>query len=432
MGVVKYMVNRLKEDLVETGKFGRTPPKRIERYDQLDPKKGVSRPAGTGENRKIRDYAVERMKEAGLSVRIDKVGNIFGRKEGSKTNKDSVMCGSHLDSVINGGMFDGALGVFSAIEAVRRMNDEGFENERSLEVVVFTAEEGSAFSPTLLGSSVLVGKLSVDEALNRKNAMGQTLEEALENIGYKGSFERSLDDVEYFVEMHIEQGPVLDTQGISVGIVESIAGIAWIMATILGEENHAGTTPMRMRKDALVAASDIISFINERASEMVEKLGASTVGTVGKLSVFPNGTNIVPGKVEMGIDIRDVVEENMEHLTNETLQAMKDVEKKYGVDIRTELLPMHMPTRLSAEVIDIIDNSARQLGIVPKRMNSGAGHDSQNMAERVNTGMIFVPSVNGISHAPMEWTSWEDIENGVKVLTQTLKTCQGYREGSIR
>lgn len=415
------MVNKLKEDLIETSRFGRTPPKRVKRYDQLDPKKGVTRLAGTEENRKMRDYAVDRMKEVGLKVKIDKVGNIFGKKEGSKRNKGTVMFGSHLDSVINGGMFDGALGVFGAIEAVRRMNDEGFKNERALEIVVFTGEEGSAFFPSILGSSVLVGKLSVDEALSRKNATGQTLGEVLENIGYKGSIERGLDDIEYFVEMHIEQGPILDKENISVGIVENITGIIGILLTILGQENHAGTTPMRMRKDALVAASNIISFVNKRANDMVERLGSSTVGTVGKLNVFPNCINIVPGKVEMGIDIRDVVPKNMESLKNEVLKVAKDIGKKYGVDIRTELAFIHMPTVLSGEVVTAIDNSARQVGIMAKRMNSGAGHDSQNMAGKVKTGMIFVPSVNGISHAPLEWTNWEDIEKGTQVLTQTLK-----------
>lgn len=416
-----YMVDRLKEDLVETSQFGRTPPKKIERSDELDPENGVTRPTGSEGNKRIRDYAVARMKEAGLKVDVDKLGNIFGRKEGSKTTRGSVMSGSHLDSVINGGMFDGALGVFSSIEAVRRMNDDGFDNDMPIEVVVFTGEEGSAFSPTLLGSSVLAGKLSIDEALSRKNAMGQTLEEALGNIGYKGSFEKSLDDIEYFVEMHIEQGPILDKEGMSIGIVDSISGVAWIMATILGEGNHAGTTPMRVRKDALVAASEIVAFINKRANEMAEKLGASTVGTVGKLNVFPNGTNIVPGRVEMGIDIRDVIPKNMESLKNETLKAMKDIERKYGVDIHTELALMHSPVTLSDEVIDVIDSSAKQVGVMAKRMISGAVQDCQNMAEKVKAGMIFVPSVNGISHAPLEWTNWEDIREGAEVLTQTLK-----------
>jgi len=423
------MVNRLKEDLIATGSLGRDPPKRVERYDQLDPQNGVTRPAGTEANQKTRDYAVERMKEAGLSVSIDTLGNISGRKEGSQANKGTVMSGSHLDSVINGGMFDGALGVFGAIEAVRRMNDEGFENERPLEIAVFTGEEGSAFSPTLLASSVLAGKISVHDALNRKNAAGQTLGEVLQNIGYKGSFERSLDDVEYFVEMHVEQGPILGKEGISVGVVESITGITWIMLTILGQENHAGTTPMGMRKDALVAASDIVSLVNKQAREMVEKLGSATVGTVGKLNVFPNGTNIVPGRVEMGIDIRDVVPENMVSLKNEILEAIKDVEKRHEVDIRVELPEVHVPAKLSDEVVNTIDSSARQIGITPRRMNSGAGHDAQNMSKIVKTSMIFVPSVNGISHAPMEWTNWEDIEKGVQVLTQTLKNLSRMAKG---
>lgn len=415
------MVDRLKRDLIETGSIGRTPPKKIERYDQLDSENGLMRPTGTAANKEMSDYAAERMKEIGLEVKIDKVGNMFGRKEGSKTNKGVVMCGSHLDSVLNGGMLDGALGVFADIEAVRRMKDEGFENERPIEIVVFTGEEGSAFSPTLLGSSVLVGKMTVEEAWNRKNAAGQTLREALDSIGYVGDFVRKLDDVEYSVEMHIEQGPVLFKEGISVGIVENIVGLSWIMATITGEENHAGTTPMKMRKDALVAASDIISFVNRRANEMVEKMGAATVGTVGKLNVFPNGTNIVPGRVEMGIDIRDVVGKNMENLVNETAQVMEEVKKRYGVNIRVEFPPRHDPAALSTEVINTIEKSAKEIGVISKRMNSGAGHDSQNMAEKVKAGMIFVPSINGKSHAPMEWTEWGDIEKGVTVLTQTLK-----------
>ncbi len=415
------MTNRLKEDLIETSQFGRTPPKKIESYDQLDPEKGVVRPDGTEGNKKIRDYTVARMKEAGLQVKIDKVGNIFGRKEGSSTDKGTVMSGSHLDSVINGGMFDGVLGVYTALEAVRRINDEGFENERPLEVVVFTGEEGSAFTPALLGSSVLAGQVSVDEALNRKNAAGQTLGEALENIGYKGSFESSLDDVEYFVETHIEQGPVLDKEGISVGVVDGIVGITWIMATILGEKNHAGGTPMKARKNALVAAADIVSFVNQQANEMVDKLGSATVGTVGKLNVFPGGITIIPGKVEMGIDIRDVVPKNLENLENEILKAMEDTRKKYGVDIRTEVQHIHVPVTPSAEVVNIIDSSASQVGVTKKRMVSGAGHDAENIAEKVKAGMLFVPSVNGKSHVPLEWTNWEDIEKGAQVLTQTLK-----------
>lgn len=414
-------IDRLREDLIEAGTFGRIPPKRVERYDQLDPQKGITRPTGTEANKKFRDYAVERMKEAGLAVTVDNIGNIFGKKEGFKNTKGTVMFGSHADSVTNGGMFDGSLGVFGAIEAMRRINEEGFENERPLEVVIFTGEEGSAFKQTLLGSSVLTGKTKLQQALGMKNDEGITLEESLKNIGYHGASLRGLDDIEYMVELHVEQGPILSKENMPIGIVENITGMAWLMVTIAGQENHAGTTPMKMRKDALVAASEIISFVNKRANDMVNELGASTVGTVGKLNVFPNGTNIVPGRVEMGIDVRDVNKENMENLKNETLEMIKRIEEKYGVDAEIQMPITHNPVPLSQEVADIIEKSAKQIGISSKRMNSGAGHDSQNMAEKVKTGMIFVPSINGISHSPMEWTDWEDIKKGAKVLTQALK-----------
>ena len=414
-------MNRLREDLMETSRIGRNPPKAIERYDQLDPERGITRPTGSDDNKRLRDFAVKRMEEAGLKVAVDGIGNIFGKKEGFRIGNGTVMCGSHLDSVADGGMFDGPLGVFGAIEAIRRMNDEGFENKRPIEVVVFTGEEGSAFKQTLLGSSVLTGKTKLKEALSMKNEQGITLEDALRNIGYKGSFERKLDDVEYMVELHIEQGPILFTEGVSIGIVENITGIVWIMVTILGEENHAGTTPMKMRKDALVAASEIVSFINRQANEMVEELSSGTVGTVGRLNVFPNGTNAVPGKVEMGIDIRDVKQENMEDLRTQTLNMIKGLERRFGVTTDVLMPVTHRPAPLSSEVAGVIEQSAQQIGISTKRMNSGAGHDSQNMASKVKTGMIFVPSVHGISHSPVEWTEWKDVETGVQVLTQTLR-----------
>jgi N-carbamoyl-L-amino-acid hydrolase len=415
------MEDRLKEDIVASGRFGRETEHRVDDFDKLDPEKGVTRPTGSEANGKVRAYAVEKMKEVGLEVRVDAVGNIFGRKNGSGPDERAVMCGSHLDSVINGGQFDGALGVFSAIEAVRRLKDEGYENRRPIEVAVFTGEEGSAFGMTLLGSTALVGKMSFEEALARKNTEGMTLKETLENSGYAGDFAMDLRSVEYFVELHIEQGPVLFNNKVPIGVVENIACISWIYATINGEGNHAGTTPMKMRRDALVAAADIIRFVDNHANEMVDRLRSATVGTVGKLNVYPNGMNIVPGRVELGIDIRDVVSGNMESLKREVSEALKGLEKKYGVSVDITLPPTHSPEPLAPEVVDAIEKSAAEAGIRAMRMNSGAGHDSQNIATRVKTGMIFVPSVGGISHAPMEWTEWADIENGARVLTQTLK-----------
>lgn len=414
-------VNRLKEDLIETSQFGREPIRKVASYNELDPEKGVTRPTGSEADKQIRDYAVKCMKELDLEITIDNIGNIFGKKKGNKKDQKSVMCGSHLDSVINGGQFDGALGVFAAIEAIRRIEEENFNNEKPIEVVIFTGEEGSAFGVTLLGSATLIGKLSLAEALSRKNDQGTTLSESLKKIGYLGSTKRTLEDVEYFLEMHIEQGPVLYNKKIPIGIVENIAGIAWVYATIFGEGNHAGTTPMNMRKDALLVASEIIQFVNKRTLEIIEEKKSLTVGTVGKMIVYPNGTNIVPARVDLGIDLRDVKYENMKLLQNDVMNKIKSLEEKFKVKTEVNIPPIHSPAPLNQEIIQKIEESSKYLGIKSSKMNSGAGHDAQNMAEVVKTGMIFVPSVNGISHSPMEWTEWEDIEKGEKVLVETIK-----------
>lgn len=414
-------MNRLKKDLIKTSEIGRFPKKSIKKYKDLDNENGVTRLEGTHENKLLRDYAVLCMKEAGLIVRVDSIGNIFGRKIGTKTDRGAILCGSHLDSVKNGGMFDGTLGVFAAIESVRRMNDKRYKNERPIDVVVYTAEEGSAFGVNLIGSSVLIGKMRYKEVLEKLTFRDKTLGEALTNIGYKGNFIRKLADVEYSIELHIEQGPVLDKENIPIGIVENICGISWINIAIIGIKNHAGTTPMEMRKDALVVAAEIVTFVNDLAIKMKKNKSASIVGTVGRLNVYPNGTNIIPGKVELSIDIRDVVEENIEKFKNEIFKYTVKLEKKYKVKAIIDVPFTHSPIHLSKEVIGIIESVSNDLKIRSKKMNSGAGHDSQNMAKVVKTGMIFVPSINGISHAPLEWTNWKDIDTGVTVLEETLK-----------
>ena len=412
---------RWKEDLIQLGEMGRRTPVRIESYDQLDLEKGLHRLEGTQEIKKSKEYVIARMKEAGLKVRIDRIGNIYAKKEGTKTNTGAVMSGSHLDSVLNGGMFDGPLGVVSALEAVRIMNDERFENERPIEIVAFMGEEGSAFRKVLLGSAVIVGNFSMDEALAMKNDEGKTLREALDQLDLRGDFEMDLDDVEYFIETHIEQGPVLDHEKVPIGIVENITGITWVNAILTGEENHAGTTPMAVRKDPLVAAANIVLLANRRANEMVKEFGGSTVATVGKMIVKPGAPNIVPGSVEMGIDIRDGNKENMKKLKDEVVAGIKGLEGQYGIESNTDIPFGYPPCPCAREVVDAIEKAVSTVGIKAKRMNSGAGHDAQNIAKKVKTAMIFVPSINGISHSPMEWTNWDDVENGVRVLTQTMK-----------
>lgn len=410
-----------KEDIIEIGRIGRKVPQRIESYDQLALEKGQYRLEGTLACKKSKDYVIAKMKEAGLEVRIDSVGNIFARKQGLKAGTGAVMSGSHLDSVLNGGIFDGVLGVVSALEAVRRMNEDGFENKRPIEVAAFMGEEGSAFKKALLGSLVLAGKMPDTEALTICNDENVTLREALDRQKLRGDFRMDLDDVAYFIETHVEQGPVLDKEKVPIGIVENITGLTWVNATLVGEENHAGTTPMPSRKDALVAGAEVVTLTNRRANELVKSLGGSTVATVGMMVVKPGAPNIVPGTVEMGIDIRDSNPEIMQQLKEQTIASIRDLEKRYGVKSTLEVQFDHPPCPCSSEVVNAIERAAADLSIKTRRMNSGAGHDAQNLAEKVKTAMIFVPSINGISHSPMEWTHWDDIETGIQVLTQVLK-----------
>jgi len=412
---------RWKEELIELGKLGRRNPVRIESFADLDLVNGLYRMEGTRESKQSKEYLISKMKEAGLQVRIDQVGNIFARREGKKSTRGAVMSGSHLDSVLNGGMFDGPLGVISALEAVRILADQGFENERPIEVVAFMGEEGSAFRKVLLGSFALIGKISTEEALAIKNDGGMTLKDALDNLSLCGDFTLDLEHVEYFIETHVEQGPVLDKEKISIGIVENITGLTWVNATLTGQENHAGTTPMNARKDALVAAAEIVQVVNRLAKETVVALGGSTVATVGKMIVCPGAPNIVPGAVEMGIDIRDGNLSVMQNLQKEIIAAIRDLKSRHGVDSRIEVPFEHPPRPCSKEAIQAVAKAASSLRIPTKRMNSGAAHDAQNMAEKVKTVMIFVPSVNGISHSPLEWTHWEDVEKGIKVLTETIR-----------
>jgi beta-ureidopropionase / N-carbamoyl-L-amino-acid hydrolase len=416
------VINRLKEDLVRISAMGRPSNRVVKDYGQLDPNRGVTRPEGSIANKVLRDFTVEQMQAAGLLVRVDAVGNIFGRKEGADSGAKTLMIGSHLDSVVNGGHLDGALGVFSGIEALRRLRDENFHHQRPIEVTAFTGEEGSAFAVgDMLGSAVISGKMDTQAALSIRNVSGQTLDEVLVEMGYKGGFEYCVDDVDTFLELHIEQGPVLDNENISVGIVEQITGITWLRSLITGFGNHAGTTPMHLRQDALVAAADGVTFMNRRAREMATSCQSPIVGTTGHLKVYPNNMNVIPARVELGFDIRAARLEDMQQLTHETISFLHGLRRENSIDVHVEAPDIQAPVQLSAEIVKIIEQSAVQAGIGARKMASGAGHDALNMASIARTGMIFVPSVRGISHSPMEWTEWDDIEKGVSVLTGAIK-----------
>ena len=417
------MIDGLKEELIRISAMGRASNCSVESYDQLDSTMGVTRPEGSSANKVLRDFTVERMQAAGLLVRVDCVGNIIGRRDGSSKHDKAIMIGSHLDSVINGGHLDGALGVFAGIEVLRRLGDEGFHHQRPIEVVAFTGEEGSAFVVgAMLGSAVLSGKMRPEEALSIQNLGGQTLDEVLTDMGYKGDFAYCVDDVDAFLELHIEQGPILDNEDIPVGIVENITGITWLKSVVIGFGNHAGTTPMHLRQDALVAATAAIRFLNRRAHEMAKSVNSSVVGTTGYLNVYPNNINVIPGMVELGFDIRAASLENMQMLTDEAITFLNGLGHENGIDVQVSSPDVQAPVQLSEDISGIIEASAVRTGVKFRRMASGAVHDAQNMASVSRTGMIFVPSVKGVSHSPMEWTEWEDIEKGVSVLAGAVKT----------
>jgi N-carbamoyl-L-amino-acid hydrolase len=273
----------------------------------------------------------------------------------------------------------------------------------------------------MLGSAVLAGGISVEEALSIQNTAGRSLGDVLHQIGYQGDFAYPVEEIGDFIELHIEQGPVLDSEKIPIGIVESINGLAWLKTIISGSENHAGTTPMHARQDALVAAADAILFLNERSRDMAGKGDTGVVGTSGRILVQPNNTNIIPGRVELVQDIRAASMAHMQALIAETRAYLEGLADKHAVGVKVFRPDIQPPLRLSAEIAGTLASAAAEAGIPFKRMHSGAVHDAQNMAALARTGMVFVPSVKGISHGPLEWTHWDDIEKGTTVLTNLIK-----------
>lgn len=414
------MIDRWREDILVLGQLGRSDGMRVEKYDQLDGSMGLKRIEGSSEMKRSREYIISKMKEAGLKVRVDKVGNIFGRKDGRAGSK-VMMVGSHIDSVFNGGMFDGTVGVVGALEAVRRLSDMDYPNHRPIEIVVFMGEEGTAFKTCMLGSDVLCNNIPLDKALKFKTNAGMTLKKVLKYYGHKSDFWLDLDEVEYFIEMHIEQGSNLWTNQVPIGIVLGIVGYSYLAVNIEGQENHAGSTPMQMRKDALVAAANLTVYTNQIACEMVEQYGYPTVATVDTFEVYPGTSATIPGRVKMTIDIRDETEKNIGLIIKKIKNYAEQVQAAHSVKITTEVIVAQPPNSLAHGVINSIEKVAEELNVNYMKMYSSTLHDALNIARRVKTGMIFVPSVSGISHSPFEWTNWEDIECGIKVLTNTIK-----------
>ena len=380
---------------------------------------GVSRPAFSEPDIQGRAYIITLMKESGLEVRIDTVGNIIGRRAGMDKEAPPVVLASHLDTVPNGGKYDGALGVIAALECVQALEESGTQTRHPLEVVVFVDEEGG-----LIGSRGMVGELD-DKTLDLVSQGGKTVREGIAALGgkpdlIKGAV-RFRGNIAAYLEIHIEQGSVLDSGGISIGVVEGIVGIARWDVTIDGSANHAGTTPMGERRDALLAAARLILAVNRTVTAEPGR----QVGTVGRIQVEPGAVNVIPGKAVMSLELRDLSMDKVRSLFSRIEAEGRRIETETSTKISFTALEETSPALTDSQLRNLIRESAAELGLSSLDMPSGAGHDAQSIARIAPIGMIFIPSVGGISHSPREFSRPEDIANGVRVLLRTLLKVDG-------
>ncbi len=395
--------DRIEARILELSRFGR------------NPEGGVSRVAFSDADIAGRDYVMGLMREAGLSVRVDAAGNIIGRREGTVSGLPPILFGSHIDSVPHGGNYDGDVGVIGAIECAQVLHEHGVTTRHPLEVIVFTDEEGG-----LVGSRALIGELG-PEALDIVSHSGKTIRSGIEAIGGDpdrlSEVKRAQGDLRAFLELHIEQGAYLDREGIQIGVVEGIVGINWWDATIEGFANHAGTTPMDQRRDAMLAAAHLTLAVNR----IVTDTPGRQVGTVGRIRAEPGAPNVIPGKVVMSLELRDLSAEKIRSLFSRIREEAGGIAERTGTTIRfSPIDATAKPAPTDEGMRRLIAEAATELDLTYKLMPSGAGHDAQDVARIAPTGMIFVPSVGGISHSPEEFTRPEDMANGANVLLQTI------------
>jgi len=358
---------------------------------------------------------VQLMKSAGLDPIIDSGGNILGKREGKNPSLKPIAFGSHIDMVPDGGNYDGTLGSLAALEVIEVLNENSVVTQHPLEVIIFANEEGG-----LIGSSAMVGKLTPD-GLKQISQSGLVMAEGIKGIGGKPdslqNSSRKKGDIRAFLELHIEQGGILENENLQIGIVEGIVGILDCEITVEGLANHAGTTPMKLRKDALLAASKLIIVVNE----VIDSVPGNQVGTVGKIVALPGAYNVVPGKVTLGLEIRDLSWEKIEMLLSEIEKRAASIATASDTKISiVREASFSKPALTDKFLQQKISESAKALGLKTKYMQSGAGHDSQQMASIVPVAMIFVPSVGGISHSPKEFTKATDMTNSANVLLQTI------------
>jgi len=359
------------------------------------------------------------MEEAGLQATVDALGNMRGRRDG-REDLAPVMIGSHLDTVPEGGHFDGVAGLLAALEVVRALNDRKTVTRRPLEIVNFSAEESSRFGVATLGSKAMTGKLAEEDLDSVADSQGRSLRQVLLGAGLNPDNLKEArlrpGDVHAFLELHIEQGPILEDADCPLGIVTAIAAPTRFRVFVAGRADHSGTTPMGMRRDALAGASELVLGVERIAAR---EPGGGTVATVGWLRVAPGVMNVVPAGAELGIDIRDIDQGRKQRTAEKIVRLMKMIAERRSLEIRYETMADDTPTRLPGRIVDILEKAAGELHIACRQVASGAGHDAMNMAAITEAGLIFVPSIGGISHNVAEKSRMEDICRGAEVLLKS-------------
>jgi N-carbamoyl-L-amino-acid hydrolase len=405
----QFRVNgeRVNDHLRELSEFGK------------NPQGGVSRVAYSDADLKGREYAMKLMREAKLDVSVDAAGNIIGRRAGNNASSKPLIIGSHIDSVPEGGNYDGNVGSMGSIEVAQTLAEKNVALRHPLEVIIFQNEEGGT-----IGSRAIAAGLTEKE-LNLVTNSRKTIREGIKFIGGDpdklAGIVRKPGDIAAYLELHIEQGGILHSEKIDIGVVEGIVGIDWWDVTIEGFANHAGATPMNQRRDALLAAAKYIEAVNR----VVTSVPGRQVGTVGKIQAFPGAYNVIPGKVVTSLGLRDLDAAKSSMLFEKIMSEVRQIEKTTGTKFEFKQAISIPPVPTDVRLRRVIDEAARQLGFTTKSMPSGAGHDAQEMARLGPAGMIFVPSVDGISHSPREFSRPEDITNGVNVLLGSLLKLDG-------
>ncbi len=401
---IRVDLPRLRRDLEELGRIGR------------DETGGVSRPSFSAADLEARAWLQKKMTEAGLCYRVDGAGNQFGRLE--CTGK-TVMAGSHIDTVPNGGMFDGAAGVLAALEAARRIIEEKVPLSKALEVASFTDEEGNLVGD-FLGSRAFMGLLDEGEVRSGRTSFGVPFGDVLKMAGFTAdgilAARKDRPELEAYIELHIEQGPLLEEEGVPIGVVERIAGKHYRQCAYIGESGHAGTTPLELRHDAFLGLADLAL----RATQLVATKYYGSTLTVGRAALHPGSFSVIPGRADFTLEFRSASAESMAGIERDVFGLAEDIAATRGLAFLSKIVDRTTPVTVAPRLVDLIEKECRSLGYASMRMTSGAGHDAQILAGACDAGLIFIPSPDGVSHAPAERIDWDDLEKGANLLLRTL------------